>query len=342
MIKVGVIRGILNKQTQASLESGGRILSLLSNSKLKEKYKPVDIFIEEGEKWYLNGVKIKPDRLRGKIDIAINTIYGDFGEDGKIQKILEKLDIPHIGSSSSVSAFSYDKGTTKKALVHLNIKTPRYALLPAYFKDLDSSQNESKEEEQKREYALNKARDIWAKLSPPWITKPLTSGSSLGVRVNNSFEALVFSLIEAADKGISLLAEEFIKGQEGSIITINNFRNKEVYTFLPVEIIIPEGRAFCDNELKNSEEMKIICPGNFKPELSRQIEKVAELTHEDLGLRYYSKIDFIVTKKDIYIIEINSIPDYRENGILDKSLEAVGSNMEEFLLHSLDSVVIKR
>lgn len=341
MIKVGVIRGTLNKQAQANLESGGRVISMLTNHRLKETYKPIDVFVEEGEKWYLNGVKIKPEKLKEKIDVAINTIYGDFGEGGKIQKILEKLDIPYIGSNSSVSAFSYDKGLTKKALVDFNIKTPRYILLPAYFKDLDSSQNESKEEEQKKEYALNKARDIWAKLSPPWVTKPLTSGSSLGIRVNNSFEALVFSLIEAADKGISLLAEEFIKGQEGSIITINDFRDEEIYTFLPAEIIIPEGRAFCDYELKNSGEMKIICPGNFKPELSRQIEKVAKLIHKDLSLRHYSKIDFIVSKNDIYIIEVNTIPDYREKEILDKSLESVGSNMEEFLLHSLNSVVGK-
>lgn len=341
MKRVGVIRGNLNNRTKNSLENGSRVISYFSLDQIKNFYKPVDIFIDQGEKWYLNGVLTNLDKIAEQVDVAINTIYGDFGEDGKIQQILDELNIPYVGSDSVTSVLSYDKNSTKTALSNLKIRNPRHLLFPAYFKDLDSSQNESEIKEQKKEYAANKARDVWAKLSPPWIIKPLTGGSSLGVIVCNSIDDLVQAFLAGVEADISLIAEEYIKGQEGSIISINNFRGQDIYTFPPVEIILPKGKAFCDNELKNSGQMKIVCPGNFPTSLSKEIEKIARQIHRELNLRHYSKIDFIVNRNGIYIIEVNTIPEYQDNSALNNSLLSVGSNMVEFLIHSIDMALAK-
>lgn len=336
MKRVGVIRGNLNNRTKSSLENGSLVISFFSESKIKDSYKPVDIFVEQGEKWFLNGVETKLNKIAEQIDVAINTIYGDFGEDGKMGQILEGLNIPYIGSDSVASSLSYDKDITKNALSNFKIKTPRHLLFPAYFKDLDSSQNESKEEDQIKEYVANKARDVWAKLPPPWIIKPLTGGSSLGVSVCNSIEDLIKAFTLGVKERVSLIAEEYIKGKEGSVVTVNNFRGQEIYSFPPVEIVLPEGKAFCDNELKDGGQIKIICPGNFTIDQKREIEEMAKQIHRELNLRHYSKIDFIVNRNGIYIIEVNTMAEYKENSILNKSLESVGSNMIEFLLNSLD------
>lgn len=341
MKKVGVIRGNLNNRTKSSLENGSRVISYLSDPKIRDFYKPIDIFIDQEEQWYLNGVLTKLNKIADQVDVAINTIYGDFGEDGKMGQILDELNIPYVGSDSITSALSYNKNSTKIALSNLKIKNPRHLLFPAYFKDLDSSQNESKLKEQKKEYAINKARDVWSKLSPPWIIKPLVGGSSLGIVVCNSLDDLIRAFMEGIEKGSSLIAEEYIKGQEGSIISINNFRGQEIYSFPPVEIILPKGKAFCDNELKNGGQMKIICPGNFKVNQSREIEKIAKQIHKELNLKHYSKIDFIVNCNGIYIIEVNTLAEYQDNSVLNKSLLSVGSNMIEFLLHSLNTTLIK-
>jgi D-alanine-D-alanine ligase len=339
MKRVGVIRGNLNNRTKASIENGSRVISCLSHPKLKDNYKPVDIFIDHGERWHLNGVEIKPEKIYGQIDVAVNTIYGDFGEDGKIQQILDDLQIPYVGSRPVASALSYDKNKTKQALSDFKIKMPHHMLFPAYFKDLDSSQNESKEEEQKKEYAINKARDVWAKLPPPWIVKPLTGGSSLGVSVCNSLDDLVKAFLEGVEGGVSLITEEYIKGQEGSIVSINNFRGQEIYSFPPVEIVLPKGKAFCDNDLKNGGQLKIICPGNFSPAFNKEIEKIAKQIHKELNLRHYSKIDFIANRNGVYVIEINTIPEFQEYSVLNKSLKSVGSEMVEFLSHSIEMAI---
>ena len=341
MKRVGVIRGDLNNRTKNSLENGSRVISYFSLEKMRDSYKLVDIFIDRGEQWYLNGVLTDLDKIAQQIDVAINTIYGEFGEDGKIQQILDQLDIPYVGSDSVSSALSYDKNTTKIALSNLKIRNPRHLLFPAYFRDLDSSQNESEIREQKKEYATNKARDVWAKLSPPWIIKPLTGGSSLGVSICNSIEDLVQAFLSGVEADSSLIAEEYIKGQEGSIVSINNFRGQDVYTFPPAQIIIPKDKAFCDSELKNSGKMKIVCPGNFPTGQSKEIEKIAKQIHKELNLRHYSKIDFIINRNGIYIIEINTIPEYQDNSVLNNSLLSVGSNMVEFLIHSIDMALAK-
>jgi D-alanine-D-alanine ligase len=56
--------------------------------------------------------------------------------------------------------------------------------------------------------------------------------------------------------------------------------------------------------------------------------------HRVLGLRHYSRSDFIVTKKrGVYILEVNSLPGLTKESLLPKSLEAVGCSLPFFLDH---------
>ncbi len=334
MIKVGVIRGGISGEYEVSLASGAQVLEHLRGDILKDKYKAIDIFIDQDGIWHINGVPVTLDKVASKVDVIVNALHGDYGEDGKVQQLLEELHIPYTGSGPFASAVGYNKFLTKQEFAKMGIKTPKHILFPAYQEDFDGP---------REQYAKNKAKEVWEKLPPPWIVKPLTGGSSMGVHVCKTFEALVLAFETGMNENVSVLVEEFIKGKEATVGVINNFRGKNVYTLPPIEIRIPKESTFFDNTVKYNGKSQEICPGNFTEEEKVELERLAALIHSGLDLSHYSRSDFIVhPQKGIYALEVNTLPGLTNESLMPKAINAVGSSLPEFIEHIIKLAVDKR
>jgi D-alanine-D-alanine ligase len=86
--------------------------------------------------------------------------------------------------------------------------------------------------------------------------------------------------------------------------------------------------------MKYSGKIEERCPGNFTENEKKIIMQSAIIAHIAIGARHYSRSDFIVhPTRGIYILEINTLPGLTETSLLPKALNAVGSNMKEFLEH---------
>jgi D-alanine-D-alanine ligase len=84
-------------------------------------------------------------------------------------------------------------------------------------------------------------------------------------------------------------------------------------------------------------------PGNFTEDENRQIKEAAALIHKILGLRHYSRSDFIVhPKRGLFVLEVNTLPELTHRSSFIKSLEAVGGNIKEFLSHLLSKALNKK
>lgn len=333
MIKVGVIRGGASPEYEISLKTGANILSCLRESYLKDKYKAIDIFIDKNGIYHLNGIPIKLSDLINKVDVVFNALHGSYGEDGKIQQELEQLGIPYTGSGPLSSAIGYNKALSKEAFSRLGINTPRHILFPAYLDDLDGP---------KDEYSFKKAHEVFRLLPPPWIVKPLTGGSSMGIHVCKTFDELVFAFQVGVNEKVSVLVEEFIEGKEATVAIVDNFRNKNFYALPPIEIRIPKSKTFFDYDLKYSNNSEKICPGNFTREEKEELEKIASLIHSGMNLRHYSRSDFIIHPKNgIYALEVNTLPGFTDDCSIPKALENVGSSVPEFIDHILKLVFVK-
>jgi D-alanine-D-alanine ligase len=325
MIKVGVIRGGISGEYEVSLASGAQVLEHLRSDILKDKYKAIDIFIDRDGIWHINGIPTTIDKVAPKVDVIINALHGDYGEDGKVQQELELWGIPYTGSGPFASAIGYNKFLTKQEFSKLGINTPRHILFPAYQDDFDGPSEK---------YAEKKAREVWEQLPPPWIVKPLTGGSSMGVHVCKIFQDLVDAFEEGMSQKVSVLVEEFIKGKEATVGVINNFRGKDVYFLPPIEIRIPKTSTFFDNDVKYNGQSQEICPGNFTEEEKMELERLAALIHTGLDLSHYSRSDFIVhPKRGIFALEVNTLPGLTGESLMPKALNAVGSNLPEFIEH---------
>ncbi len=333
MIKVGVVRGGPSPEYDISLKTGSNILSCLRNTKLKDRYKAVDILIDKDGIWHINGIPSPISEIIHRVDVIFNALHGSYGEDGKIQQTLEQWSIPYTGSGPLSSAIGYNKLLAKESFARLGIKTPKHILFSAYLEDIDGS---------KDKYSRKKALDVLKRLPPPWIVKPLSGGSSMGVHVCKTFEDLIFAFRISADQKSSILVEELLSGKEATVSVVDKFRGRHFCSLPPIEIKIPEGKNFFDYESKYDTCNLSVCPGNFLREEKLELERVASLIHSGLNLSHYSRSDFIVhPKKGIYALEVNTLPGLHEESTMEKALISIGSDMPEFIDHIIKLAFIK-
>jgi D-alanine-D-alanine ligase len=312
-IVVGVLRGGPSHEYEVSLKTGASVLGALD----KDKYELRDIFIDRAGQWHAFGLPATPERALRGIDVAFNALHGHFGEDGQIQRVLEGLGVKYTGSSAFPSATAFNKHATKQAVVALGVKVPHGVVIDAdKITDLEAT-------------ALN----LFRSLPHPSIIKPVDGGSSVGMAIADNYHALVAGLAHTLAHSHKVLVEELIRGREATVGVIDHFRDERVHALMPVEIIPPSDAAFFDYEAKYSGRSIERVPGHFTDGEKQLLEAAARAVHEGLGLRHYSRSDFIVSPRGIYFLEVNTLPGLTGESLLPKALAAGGTTLPYFLDH---------
>lgn len=235
-----------------------------------------------------------------KPDVAFIALHGKVGEDGIIQGVLEFLNIPYTGSGVKTSAVCMDKETTKDILKSHNLPVPESFTI----KSMQEIQN----------------KDI----KFPVVVKAATEGSSIGVYIVKNQQKLEEALKEAFKLDKKVLIEEYIKGRE---ITVSILNGKPLDI---VEIVVEEGFYDFQNKYITG-KTKYICPA--------QIEKDTYLYIQDLALKAYSileckgaaRVDFILSDKQPYILELNTIPGMTEHSLLPKAAKTAGIDFDNLV-----------
>ncbi len=182
-------------------------------------------------------------------------------------------------------------------------------------------------------------RDIFRTLPPPYVVKPVSGGSSVGMSIAHSIGELHDALMRAGEQSSNILIESMIRGREATCGIVDGFRGEKYYALMPIEIIPPPKASFFDYDAKYSGETQEICPGRFSREETAAIQDAARIAHEGLGARHYSRSDFIVTPKGkIYILETNTLPGLTEESLVPKALTAAGCSLKDFLDHVIGQV----
>jgi D-alanine-D-alanine ligase len=310
---VGVLRGGPSSEYEVSLKSGANVLEHLN----KDKYEARDIFIDKEGQWHVHGRAVVPEKALTGVDVAFNVLHGEYGENGVVQKLLEEIGVPYTGSDAFASTIAFNKHSTREIVKKLGVKIAQGVLVEPG-EDLDAL-----------------SLHLFRSFPHPAIIKPVIGGSSVGMTVADSYHALRRGLEHALKLSPTVLVEEFIKGREATVGVIDNFRNQKSYALLPVEIIPPPKHGFFSYDAKYSGESKEICPGNFSDKEKQALCEAAIKVHEALGAKHYSRSDFIVSKRGVYFLEINSAAavGMTKESLLPKALHAIGSSVGEFLDH---------
>jgi len=309
-IRVGVLRGGPSLEHEVSLKTGETVLR-----NLPAKYSAKDIFISKAGEWHLDGKLAHHDRIFRQIDVVFNALHGEYGEDGKVQQLLEAFGVPYTGSGVMASALGMNKILARQAFKSAGLKVP-FGFELVLEKELAET-----------------AKDIFKKMPPPWVIKYPSGGSSVGVSIARNFDDLEGALEKVSSFSSKILVEEYIRGREATCGVIDEFRNQKHYALPIVEIIPPAQSGFFSYDAKYGGQTRELCPSNFDMSTKRAIETMAVTAHNATGGRHYSRSDFIVSKKGIYLLEINTLPGLTAESLLPKALNAVGSSHKELLEH---------
>ncbi len=328
-LKIAVISGGLSNERDVSIKTGQQIFHNLSD----EKYDKFFIEISKDGKWLLSDDNLKlrtkyitkslvimhPDKGivendLNNYDVVFLALHGKFGEDGKIQSLLDILGVPYTGSGVLASAIGMNKIKTIEFIRGLKIKIPN-------FLSLFNKNNID---------LLEIDRQIKKNIKYPCIVKPNESGSSIGVSIVQSFKDLKIAIDVAYNKDEQILIQEFILGREITCGVLGNSHRTKLEVLPPIEVIAKN--TFFDYNAKYfSKETQEICPAKISKEHIDRIMLLAKKIHERLGCDGLTRSDFILRDNEFYFLEINTLPGLTEQSLCPKEAKVAGMTFSEFL-----------
>ena len=241
-------------------------------------------------------------------DVVFLGLHGTCGEDGRIQAALDLLGVKYTGSGFLGSALAMDKDMTKRIVAPQGVRTPAWSTVT---------------------YAEADIPAIAAEQNLPVVVKPVDSGSSMGVAIAHTREELIDALKQNLGNQRVIL-EQYVTGREIDVAVLAG-------KSLPSIEIIPK-QGFYDYVNKYQAGAAVeICPSPIDPEIERKLQETALTVHNALGLKAYSRSDYIVDEKgDIYFLEINTLPGMTPTSLLPQEAAAVGIGFDELCQKIVD------
>lgn len=320
MKQVAVLRGGPSDEYAVSMETGKGVLEALTEL----PYQTRDIVITRQGDWLHNGFVRQAHELLEGVDVVFIALHGQFGEDGKVQRILEQHNIPFTGSRALTSAIAFNKELTKQTLRPHGINLPRHRKITI-----------AELPELKEEIPI-----IFSDVGSEAFIKPVASGSSLGAKYAPTEEALYDALTELLPIHEEIMVEEFIRGREATVGVLDNFRDEELYALPVVEIVPPNGKPLFDHEDKYSGQTEELVPGRFTYHEKALLSEAAALVHKTIDCKHYSRSDFIVRDGEVYFLEVNTLPGLTSESLFPKATAAIGLEYPQLIEHLIETASV--
>ncbi|MDR0667746.1 MAG: D-alanine--D-alanine ligase [Prevotellaceae bacterium] len=323
MKNIALIYGGNSSEFDISVESGRQVSAHIDRA----RYNVYDVLLQ-GENWtvQLDGTRQtapvdKADfsftfrNVKTPFDCAFILIHGSPGEDGLLQAYFDLLHIPYTSCNAFVSMLTFNKYATKCLLRDAGL---------ALANDVYVAKNRPID-----------YRAIIRRLGLPLFVKPNTSGSSYGVTKVKQETELPDAFAAAFAESDAAIAEEYIDGRElqQGVLTSNGQT-----IALPVTEIISYNEFF-DYEAKYKGRSAEITPANITPPLARRLADCSAHIYDRLGCRGVVRIDYIVRRKTIYFLEINTIPGMSPASIVPKQLHCAGITLRDACTALIDNAL---
>jgi D-alanine-D-alanine ligase len=282
--KVAVLYGGLSAEREVSLRSGAAAAKALQEAGFTDV-----TLIDAGHDLPARLLELKPD-------VCFNSLHGTFGEDGRIQGMLELMDIPCTGSDSQSSTIAFDKLLSKVIFALNNVPTPEYVQL---------------------------TRETGAPFLP-CVIKPCRQGSTIGITVAKTEEEFEKGKKEAFEYDERVIAERFINGKE---LTIGILSSK----VLPIIWIRPKS-GFYDYQSKYTKgATEYVFETEMTEDEDRLIKSTALQAFESLGCASYGRVDIMYDGKTPWVLEINTLPGLTETSLLPQAAAKTGISFPELV-----------
>jgi D-alanine-D-alanine ligase len=295
-LKITVLAGGPSSEREVSLKSGRAVADALKS--LGHQVTLADI---------------RPDDLHAldiPADLVFIALHGSFGEDGRVQRLLEERGIRYTGSGPGASALAINKATAKRRFRDASLPTPAFEVINSAGVDV--------------------ALKAWSpdELHHPVVVKPISEGSSIACTIARTREPFERALREVCDAYGEAMVESFVSGIELTVGVLGD-------AALP-PIQIRTNQQFYNYEAKYFDnDTQYLFDIDLPEELLGRIRRMSIDAHRSLGCRDFSRVDWMVdsTTREPYVLEVNTIPGFTDHSLLPKAAQRAGLSFAELCHH---------
>ena len=301
----------------------------------REKYRITDIFIDKSGDFYIDNTDgekypVFPVKRLGKsgflgssglieVDAVFPLLHGDFGEDGRVQGLLECASLPFIGEGTRVGAITADKAATKAIAERLGIPVASYTV---------HRLSESASEAEKRASST---------LGYPMFIKPTGLGSSIGASAAESRDEFIRAYSEAVSLG-DVMAESLVPDKRELECAFLYYRG-ELVVSRPSEILC---RGTYGYKEKYRLKTKTRTVADVPKEISDTAREYSLALAKEIGIFSLARIDFFLSGKTLIFNEINTLPGLTESSMYLKMLKNEGYNEPDVIDALIERAFDKR
>ncbi len=233
------------------------------------------------------------------VDVVFLALHGTYGEDGTVQRQLDRLGVPYTGCDAEASRVAFDKVLTKQRCLECGVPTARFVVVT-------SPQAPFPEE-----------------LSAPLVVKPSRQGSSVGLQFVERREDWPAALAAALKFDAEAVVEEKIIGRETTVGILGG-------RLLPVVEVRPKSGGYDYQNKYTAGATEYFCPADFDAATTQRIQQAARGAFRAVGGRDYARVDVMVRPDGSpVVLEVNTLPGMTETSLLPKAAAAAGLNYGE-------------
>lgn len=288
-LKVLVLKGGVSSEREISLRSGANVAEALRIAGFTVR------------EYDIQELALTDDMLHWA-DVIFPVLHGGYGEDGRLQELLEQASLKFVGPGSAACRLIMDKKASKQVMFDAGLNTAKYCEL------------------------RQPQEDIPAGFDFPLIVKPNSNGSTFGVTFVENKTQWQAALAEAFRYDESILVEEYIQGVEGAVGVVAG-------KALPAMEVQYPGRIYDYDAKYNADSgCRHFCPPVSIPEeIQAEVADAAIRFAKAAGADQLVRIDFIVRSSDkkVYLLEGNGLPGMTNTSMLPEEARTAGIAMPE-------------
>ncbi len=345
--RIAVLMGGRSSEHEISLASARSVIDGLD----PERYEVVTLEIGQDGRWSLPSGQAPKSLVQGTVprtlpvpaasgevaatlagvEVVLPILHGPFGEDGRLQGLLEMAGVPYVGADHAASAVCMDKDMFKAIMRDQGIPVTRNITLRAG--SVAGRAGDARPED---------LGDGTAPENPfgyPVFVKPARLGSSVGISKAHDEDELRAAVELAFRHDEKVLVEEFVSGIE---VEVGVLGNREPFASLVGEIVVTRNEWY-DYEAKYDEgEMRLVVPARITPDQTDRVQQLAVQAFVATECEGMARVDCFVTGNgEVLINELNTIPGFTATSVYAKLFEASGIPYPE-LLDRLVALALER
>jgi D-alanine-D-alanine ligase len=287
--RIAVLYGGWSAERAISLKSGAAVLAALKRLGIPR----VGVDVRRNAARRLG-------RLRA--DLAFLAMHGPFGEDGKLQALLDAAGMPYTGSGVLASAVAMHKPTSKSLFRAAGLPTPDWTVVERGAK----------------------ASDV--RLPLQWVVKPASQGSAIGISVVRTRGQFAAALRKALKLEREVLVERFVPGVEVTAAVLGG-------RCLPVIEIVPKHRFYDFYSKYAPGGSRHIVPARLPKKVLARVARVSTDAFKVLGCRHLARVDLMVPKSGRpTLLEVNTLPGLTGTSLFPDAARAAGMDFDALVL----------